>query len=122
MPAGMSKAKARQNSKTKNYGASRARLGLPAKAGKRRPHNIKADGKGNYIAADFKPRPKVEVKEVKPYIMTETKEKANPPVGAALKEGMRKIQEMERRHGASMSDPFAFKRMRTHFKLGLVGV
>ena len=39
MATGMSNAKARRNSKTKAR-ASRAKLGLVAKAGKRRPHNM----------------------------------------------------------------------------------
>ncbi len=78
MPAGMSAGKARRNSKTKALGASRARLGLPSKAGKRRPHNIKADGKGGYIMAEFKPRPKTGHDDRKMFIMDWTVPK-NPP-------------------------------------------
>ena len=37
MPAGISKAKGRRNSKTRNSGFSRDKVGLPAKAGKRKP-------------------------------------------------------------------------------------
>lgn len=69
MPAGMSKAKARQNSKTKASGFSRAKVNAVAKAGKRRPHNIMHDSRGDYIAAPFVPRPKKEKEEPQGYVM-----------------------------------------------------
>ena len=77
MPAGISTAKARRNSKTK-ASACRAKLGLPAKAGKRRPHNIMKDSKGDYIAAPFAPRPRVIEEEKRPFIMDYTVP-VNPP-------------------------------------------
>jgi len=69
MATGMSKAKARRNSKTKAR-APRSKLGLPAKAGKRRPHNIMHDKNGDYTAAPFVARPKDDSPEPKAYMMT----------------------------------------------------
>jgi hypothetical protein len=71
MPAGISKAKGRRNSKTMRSANSRAKLNLPAKAGKRRPHNIVKKG-DDYIAAAFNPRPKVEKDEKRMFIMDYT--------------------------------------------------
>ncbi len=117
MATGMSKAKARRNSKTKTM-SPRSKLGLPAKAGRRRPHNIVHNANGDYIAADFIPRPKVEKVEAKVYVMGESKDTTIIPSGAALHDGLARINSMER-HTKSNSDPFAFNRMRTHFKLGI---
>lgn len=118
MPAGMSKAKARQNSRTKAR-ASRAKANLPAKAGKRRPHNIKHDASGNYIAADMKPRPKLDIKPSVGYTMPDRpNERVNKPTGAVLREGMNRIRSMERNTKGN-SDPFAFMRMKTHFQNGI---
>lgn len=120
MPAGMSTAKARQNSKTKAR-ASRAKLGLPAKAGKRRPHNIIKDSKGDYIAAPFVARPRDDKPEAKAYMMThdvKTGDRTPVPSGATLAEGMARIRGMER-HSKNNSDPFAFMRMKAHFQNGI---
>ena len=122
MASGISDAKARRNSKTKASFKSRAKAGLPAKAGKRRPHNIKHDKDGNYIAADFKPRPKVDYDhQFKGYVMREMRNEHITPVpsGRVLSEGMDKIWQLERRAGL-FSDPFVFARMRTHFRHGLL--
>ena len=123
MPAGMSKAKARQNSKTKNR-ASRAKLGLPAKAGKRRPHNIVHSKDGDYIAAPFVARPREDKQEPKAYMMThEVKvgDRISVPTGAVKREGLAKIASMKS-HSKTVSDPFMFDRMAAHFVNGLVEV
>ncbi len=118
MPAGISTAKARRNSKTK-ASASRAKIGLPAKAGKRRPHNIKHDAFGNYVAADFSPRVKEQKAEEKGFVMPESKVTTIiKPSGVALYDGLACINKMEQTSKIN-SDPFAFQRMRTHFKHGL---
>ena len=123
MATGMSKAKARQNSKTKAR-ASRAKLGLPAKAGKRRPHNIMHDKNGDYTAAPFVARHKDDSPEPKAYMMThEVKvgDRLPVPTGHLRKEGLAKIASMKR-SSKSLSDPFVFDRMATHFVNGLVEV
>ena len=123
MATGMSKAKARQNSKTKAR-ASRAKLGLPAKAGKRRPHNITKDKNGDYIMAPFVARPKDDSPEPKAYMMThEVKvgDRIPVPYGHVRKDGLEKIASMKR-SSKSLSDPFVFDRMATHFVNGLVEV
>lgn len=123
MATGMSKAKARQNSKTKAR-ASRAKLGLPAKAGKRRPHNIIHDKNGDYVAAAFVPRPKVQEAEAKAYMMThevKASDRIPVPVGHVRREGLAKIASMKR-GTKNLSDPFVFDRMATHFVNGLVEV
>ncbi len=123
MPAGMSTAKARQNSKTKAR-ASRSKLGLVAKAGKRRPHNIVKDASGSYKMADFKARPKDDTPEPKAYMMThEVKvgDRIPVPTGHHRTEGLAKIASMKR-HSKNLSDPFVFDRMATHFVHGLVEV
>lgn len=117
MPAGMSKAKARQNSKTKTR-ASRAKLGLPAKAGKRRPHNIMHDGKGDYIAAPFVARVREQKAEPKAYIQGDVTERVHVPVDAELRDGLARIASMKR-SSKNNSDPFAFDRMATHYRHGL---
>lgn len=123
MATGMSKAKARQNSKTKAR-ASRAKLGLPAKAGKRRPHNITKDKNGDYMAAPFVARPKDTGPEPKAYMMThEAKvgDRLPVPTGHVRREGLAKIASMKR-GTKNLSDPFVFDRMATHFVNGLVEV
>ena len=98
MATGMSKAKARRNSKTKAR-ASRAKLGLPAKAGKRRPHNIMHDKNGDYTAAPFVARPRDDSPEPKAYMMThEVKlgDRIPVPTGHHRKEGLAKIASMKR--------------------------
>jgi hypothetical protein len=118
MASGISKAKGRRSSKMKAKGG-RAKAGLPAKAGRRRPHNIVKNAHGDYIAADFKPRPKEDKVEVKPYQMGDTKVTTiSIPHGTTLRDGMMRIDAMER-HSKANSDPFAFNRMRTHFKHGI---
>jgi hypothetical protein len=117
MASGISKAKGRRSSKMKAKGG-RAKAGLPAKAGRRRPHNIVKNAHGDYIAADFTPRPKVEKVEAKSYIMGEGNVTTIIPSGAMLRDGLARIDAMER-HTKSNSDPFAFNRMRAHFKLGI---
>lgn len=117
MATGMSKAKARRNSKTKTM-SPRSKLGLPAKAGRRRPHNIVKNVHGDYVAAEFTPRPKVEKVEAKSYIMGESRDTTIIPSGAVLHDGLARINKMER-HAKNNSDPFAFDRMRAHFKLGI---
>ncbi len=117
MPAGMSKAKARQNSKTKAR-ASRMKLGLPAKAGKRRPHNIMHDGKGDYVAAPFVARVKEQKAEPKAYIQGDVTERVHVPTGAELRDGLARIASMKR-SAKNNSDPFAFDRMATHYRHGL---
>lgn len=95
------------------------RKAINAKAGRRRPHNIVKNAHGDYVAADFKPRPKMEKVEAKPYIMVETKGTTIIiPQGAVLRAGLARIDTMER-HSKANSDPFAFARMRTHFKNGI---
>lgn len=74
----MSNGVARRNAKTKRSGKSRGLLGLPAKAGKRRPHNITKDSKGNYIAAPFVARPRKDKDERRMFIMDYTLP-VNPP-------------------------------------------
>ena len=69
MASGISNAKGRRSSKTKNNGKSRAKIGLPAKAGKRRPHNIVKGKDGNYVAGPFVARPKIEQDERRMFIM-----------------------------------------------------
>ena len=121
MAAGMSKAKARQASKTKAH-ASRAKIGLPAKAGKRRPHNIIHDKNGDYVAAPFVARPRDDSPEPKAYMMThEVKvgDRIPVPVGHHRGEGLAKIASMKR-GTKNLSDPFVFDRMATHFVNGLV--
>ena len=123
MATGISKAKARQNSKTKAR-ASRAKLGLVAKAGKRRPHNIVHDKDGNYVAAPFVARPKDDSPEPKAYMMTqEVKlgDRIPVPTGVNRREGLAKIASMKR-GTKNLSDPFVFDRMATHFVNGLVEV
>ncbi len=117
MPAGMSKAKARQNSKTKAR-ASRAKLGLPAKAGKRRPHNIMHDGKGDYVAAPFVARVKEQKAEPKAYIQGDVTDRVHIPVGVELRDGLARIASMKRTT-KNNSDPFTFDRMATHYRHGL---
>ena len=123
MATGMSKAKARQNSKTKAR-ASRAKLGLVAKAGKRRPHNIIKDSKGNYMAAPFVARPKVQEAEPRAYMMThevKASDRIPVPTGHVKRDGLAKIASMKR-GTKNLSDPFVFDRMATHFVNGLVEV
>ena len=117
MATGMSTAKARRNSKTKAR-ASRAKLGLPAKAGKRRPHNIMKDGKGDYMAAPFVARVKEQKAEPKAYIQGDVTDRVHIPVGVELRDGLARIASMKRT-AKNNSDPFAFDRMATHFKHGL---
>ncbi len=123
MATGMSKAKARQNSKTKAR-ASRAKLGLVAKAGKRRPNNIMKDKHGSYMAAPFVARPRDDSPEPKAYMMThEVKlgDRIPVPTGRHRREGLAKIASMKR-GTKNLSDPFVFDRMATHFVNGLVEV
>lgn len=123
MASGMSKAKARRNSKTKAT-ASRVRLGLPAKAGKRRPHNIMRDKNGDYVAAVFVPRPKDDSPEPKAYMMThdvKVGDRISVPTGVNRRDGLAKISSMKRGI-KNLSDPFVFDRMATHFVNGLVEV
>ena len=123
MATGMSKAKARRNSKTKAR-APRSKLGLPAKAGKRRSHNITKDKNGDYIMAPFVARPKDDSPEPKAYMMThEVKvgDRLPVPTGHVRKEGLDKIASMKR-GTKNLSDPFVFDRMATHFVNGLVEV
>jgi len=95
------------------------RKAMIAKAGRRRPHNIVKNAHGDYVSADFKPRPKMEKVEAKSYQMSETKfTTIMIPHGAVLRDGMMRIDTMER-HSKANSDPFAFNRMRTHFKHGI---
>ena len=59
--SGMSKAHARQSSRNKQRGYHKRKdAGFVAKAGRRRAHNIVKDKDGNYIAAPFKARVRVE--------------------------------------------------------------
>lgn len=121
MATGISKAKGRRNSKTKAK-ASRSKLGLVAKAGKRRPHNIMKDGHGSYMAAPFVPRPRDDNPEPKAYTMThEVKagDRIPVPTGVNRREGLAKIASMKR-GTKNLSDPFVFDRMATHFVNGLV--
>ena len=123
MATGMSKAKARQNSKTKAR-ASRAKLGLPAKAGKRRPHNITKDKNGDYMAAPFVARPRDDSPEPKAYMMThdvKVGDRSPVPVGHNRRDGLAKNARMKR-GTKNLSDPFVFDRMATHFVNGLVEV
>ena len=123
MATGMSKAKGRRNSKTKAR-ASRAKLGLPAKAGKRRPHNIMHDKNGDYVAAPFVARPKDTGPEPKAYMMThEVKvgDRLPVPTSHVRRDGLAKIASMKR-GTKNLSDPFIFDRMATHFVNGLVDV
>lgn len=123
MATGMSKAKARRNSKTKAR-APRSKLGLPAKAGKRRPHNIMRDKHGDYVAAPFVARPRDDSPEPKAYMMThEVKvgDRIPVPHGHLRREGLAKIASMKR-SSKSLSDPFVFDRMATHFVNGLVEI
>ena len=123
MATGISKAKGRRNSKTKAR-ASRAKLGLVAKAGKRRPHNIMKDSKGSYMAASFVARPRDDSPEPKAYMMThEVKvgDRIPVPSGHVRKDGLEKIASMKR-NSKNLSDPFIFDRMATHFVNGLVEV
>lgn len=62
--------------KKKSLGSIRAKAGLPAKAGRRRPHNIMKDKSGNYVAAPYKARPKVEKVEKLMFIMDYTVKQA----------------------------------------------
>ena len=112
---------ARQNSKTKAR-ASRAKLGLVAKAGKRRPHNIMKDKHGSYMAAPFVARPRDDSPEPKAYMMThEVKlgDRIPVPSGVNRRDGLAKIASMKR-GTKNLSDPFVFDRMATHFVNGLV--
>ena len=123
MATGISKAKARRNSKTKAR-ASRAKLGLVAKAGKRRPNNITKDKHGSYMAAPFVARPRDDSPEPKAYMMThEVKvgDRIPVPTGHHRREGLAKIASMKR-GTKNLSDPFVFDRMATHFVNGLVEV
>ena len=123
MATGISKAKARQNSKTKAR-ASRAKLGLVAKAGKRRPHNIVKDSRGDYMLGNFVARPRDDSPEPKAYMMThEVKfgDRIPVPTGVNRREGLAKIASMKR-GTKNLSDPFVFDRMATHFVNGLVEV
>lgn len=123
MATGMSKAKARRNSKTKAR-APRSKLGLPAKAGKRRPHNIMRDKHGDYVAVPFVARPRDDSPEPKAYMMThEVKvgDRLPVPTGHLRREGLAKIASMKR-GTRNLSDPFVFDRMATHFVNGLVEV
>ena len=98
------------------------RKAINAKAGRRRPHNIVHDKDGNYEAAIFKARPKLDVVETKAYMMThEVKVGDRIPVltGANRREGLAKIASMKR-GTKNLSDPFVFDRMATHFVNGLV--
>ena len=123
MATGMSNAKARRNSKTKAR-ASRAKLGLVAKAGKRRPHNIMKDSKGSYMAAPFVARPRDDSPEPKAYMMThEVKvgDRIPVPSGVNRRDGLTKIVSMKR-GTKNLSDPFVFDRMAIHFVNGLIEV
>ena len=123
MATGMSKAKGRRNSKTKAR-ASRAKLGLVAKAGKRRPNNITKDKHGSYMAAPFVARPRDDSPEPKAYMMThEVKvgDRIPVPSGVNRRDGLAKIASMKR-GTKNLSDPFVFDRMATHFVNGLVEV
>jgi len=123
MATGISKAKGRRNSKTKAK-ASRAKLGLVAKAGKRRPHNIIKDSHGSYMAAPFVPRPRDDSPEPKAYMMThevKVEDRIPVPYGHVRKDGLDKIASMKR-NSKNLSDPFIFDRMATHFVNGLVEV
>ena len=123
MASGMSKAKARRNSKTKAR-APRSKLGLPAKAGKRRPHNIMHDKNGDYVAAPFVARPRDDSPEPKAYMQThdvKVGDRIPVPTGANRRDGLAKIASMKR-GTRNLSDPFVFDRMATHFVNGLVEV
>jgi len=100
------------------------RKALIAKAGKRRPHNITKDKHGDYVAAPFVARPKDTGPEPKAYMMThEVKvgDRIPVPSGHIRKDGLAKIASMKR-SSKSLSDPFVFDRMATHFVNGLVEV
>ena len=123
MPAGMSTGKARRNAKTKNR-ASRAKIGLPAKAGKRRPHNIIHDKNGDYVSAPFVARPRDDSPEPRAYMMTHevrVGDRTPVPTGHVRRDGLAKIASMKR-GTKNLSDPFVFDRMATHFVNGLVEV
>lgn len=119
MADGMSKANARQSSKSPKW---RSKAGLPAKAGKRRPPHIEKNADGDYIAAKSG-QPRRASPQPKPrYAMlhdVKAGAASKPPSGAALIKGLRKIDELARQWRASSSDPFAAARLRTHFRLGL---
>jgi hypothetical protein len=104
MASGISDAKARRNSKTKAMG--RAKLGLPAKAGKRKPgwkaHKRSYDSYGR----GFIMQHEVKIEAIKPR-------------GDVLRRGMDIIRNMERSTPEN-SDPFRWNRMRTHFAGGLI--
>lgn len=117
MATGMSKAKARRNSKTKAK-ASRSKLGLVAKAGKRRPHNIMKDSHGSYMAAPFVARVKEQKAEPRAYIQGDVIDIVHVPVGVELRDGLARIASMKRQ-AKNNSDPFAFDRMATHYRHGL---
>jgi hypothetical protein len=123
MASGISKAKGRRSSKMKAKGG-RGKANLPAKAGKRRPHNIMHDKDGNYVAAPFVARPRDDGPEPKVYMMThEVKvgDRIPVPTGAIRRDGLAKIAGMKR-HAKNLSDPFVFDRMTAHFVNGLVEV
>lgn len=123
MATGISKAKARRNSRTKQT-ASRAKIGLPAKAGKRRPHNIMHDKNGDYVAAPFVARPRDDDPEPKAYMQThdvKVGDRIPVPAGARRREGLAKIASMKR-GTRNLSDPFVFDRMATHFVNGLMEI
>ena len=103
MATGISKAKARRNSKTKAK-ASRAKLGLPAKAGKRRPKDDSPEPKAYMMTHEVKVGDRIPV-----------------PSGHVRKDGLEKIASMKR-NSKNLSDPFIFDRMATHFVNGLVEV
>ena len=117
MATGMSNAKARRNSKTKAR-ASRSKLGLVAKAGKRRPHNIIKDSQGNYVSGPFVARVKEQKAEPRAYIQGDVTDRVHVPVGVELRDGLARIASMKRQ-AKNNSDPFAFDRMATHYRHGL---
>ena len=119
MAEGMSKANARQSSKSPKW---RSKAGLPAKAGKRRPPHIQRDADGNYVAVKTgQPRKSAPIEKPRYAMLHDVKPQAvtKPPRGAALASGLRKIDELARQWRASSSDPFAAARLRTHFRHGL---
>lgn len=120
MASGISKAKGRRNSKTK-ASACRAKLGLPAKAGKRRPHNIMKDKQGNYILAPFVPRPREEYKETPAFTIKDVQanHQVIKPTGHVLNEGLAKIAAMKY-NNRNTSDPFMWRRMACHYANGLL--
>lgn len=98
------------------------RKAVVAKAGRRRPHNIIHDKDGNYVAAPFKARPKLEIAEPKAYMQThevKSSDRLPIPTGHVRREGLAKIASMKR-GTKNLSDPFVFDRMATHFVNGLV--